>query len=466
MPEYQQTAALWARGVLQHEFGVAPKDMEFWMERTPDRSHGGATGFKPPPGVVVHRIPADKSIGSMMLAGELDAVLHYLSGRNLVDRSRADLTNHPDFKFLFPDPIAEGIRFYRKTGLLPINHQTVVRRDVFEKEPWVALNLIKAFNKANEIANERRVEHVADHLAAGLLSGDAKTPLIHHGVKANRKVIETIAQYSLEQALTPRLDQDRGTVRSERAGDVTAGRPARPFVRPSCGGMTSVVVSGTVGMARITGLWQRLRALVGHHRGQVALSIRTTIAALAALVLAQLLQLPLPLWAVLTAVIVTQLSVGRSLKATFDYLVGTVGGAIYGGAIGVLIPYSNEMALLLGLAIAVAPLALGRRDQSSLFRRADYRHHRGLDSDDDARDRALFGGGPHYRGRAGGLHRLLRFIPAVARKRPPFDRGRGRPHARTDGAGAERAARGLASKGSMSMRCTAFRTASARRWGN
>ena len=45
VPEYQQTAALWARGVLQHEFGVAPKDMEFWMERTPDRSHGGATGF-------------------------------------------------------------------------------------------------------------------------------------------------------------------------------------------------------------------------------------------------------------------------------------------------------------------------------------------------------------------------------------------------------------------------------------
>jgi 4,5-dihydroxyphthalate decarboxylase len=205
VPEYQQTAALWARGVLQHEFGVAPKDMEFWMERTPDRSHGGATGFTPPPGVVVHQIPADKSIGSMMLAGELDAVLHYLSGRNLVDRSRADLTNHPDFKYLFADPIAEGIRFYRKTGLLPINHQTVVRRELFENEPWVALNLVKAFNKANEIANERRVEHVADHVAAGLLSGDAKTALIHHGVKANRKVIETIAQYSLEQALTPRL---------------------------------------------------------------------------------------------------------------------------------------------------------------------------------------------------------------------------------------------------------------------
>ncbi len=205
VPEYQQTAALWARGVLQHEFGVAPKDMEFWMERTPEKSHGGATGFKPPPGVTVHQIPADKSIGAMMLAGELDAVLHYLVDRNLVDRSRADLASHPDFKFLFPDPIAEGIRYYRKTGLVPINHQAVVRRDVWEKEPWVVLNLIKAFNRANEIANAQRVAHVEDHLATGLLSGDARTPVIHHGVKANRKVIETIAQYSLEQDLTPRL---------------------------------------------------------------------------------------------------------------------------------------------------------------------------------------------------------------------------------------------------------------------
>jgi len=91
---------------------------------------------------------------------------------------------------------------------------------------------------------------------------------------------------------------------------------------------------------------------------QLALSIRVTIAALAALALAQLLQLPLPLWAVLTAVIVTQMSVGRSLKAAFDYLVGTLGGAIYGGAIAVSIPHTNEIALLAVLALAVAPLAL------------------------------------------------------------------------------------------------------------
>ena len=87
VPEYQQTAALWMRGVLQHEFGVKPSDMEFWMERNPSKSHGGATGFKPPPGVTVNQIPKDKNIGSMMMSGELDAVMFYLVDPNLIDRS-------------------------------------------------------------------------------------------------------------------------------------------------------------------------------------------------------------------------------------------------------------------------------------------------------------------------------------------------------------------------------------------
>src|SRR5262245_56728659 len=207
VPEYQQTAALWTRGVLQHEFGVEPKDMEFWMERPAALSHGGATGFQPPPGVTVHRVAEDKSLGSMMLAGELDAVIHYLVDPNLIDRSKADLKSHPDIKFRFPDPVAEGVRYYRKTGLFPINHMAVIRRDIFEKDPWIALNILKAFNRANELANAERLEHVEYHLATGLLSGDAKPTILHHGVKANRKVMEAIAQYSNEQGVTPRVVQ-------------------------------------------------------------------------------------------------------------------------------------------------------------------------------------------------------------------------------------------------------------------
>ena len=160
MPEYQQTAALWSRAALQHEFGVEPKDMEFWMERPPSRSHGGATGFKPPPGVTVNQIPLEKSIGSMMVSGELDAVIFYLLDPNLVDRSTIDLHSHPDIKPLFPDPWAEGVRYYRKTGLYPINHGMVIKRELAEKHPWAITNILKAFKQANDIAEKQRLEHV------------------------------------------------------------------------------------------------------------------------------------------------------------------------------------------------------------------------------------------------------------------------------------------------------------------
>ncbi len=210
VPEYQQTAALWARGVLQHDFGVKAQDMEFWMERPPERSHGGATGFAPPPGVTMHYIPADKDIGSMLVSGELHATLLYFGhGINLIDRTSIDLPNHPAIKPLFPDPVAEGIRFYKKTGIYPINHGMVVKREIYEKNPWVVLNLVKAFQQANEIANAERKEHVDYYLETGLLPREARAVLeksiLRHGFQANRKVLEAAAQWSNEQGLTPRL---------------------------------------------------------------------------------------------------------------------------------------------------------------------------------------------------------------------------------------------------------------------
>jgi uncharacterized membrane protein YccC len=89
----------------------------------------------------------------------------------------------------------------------------------------------------------------------------------------------------------------------------------------------------------------------------LGLAIRVTVAAVAAYVVASALHLLLPLWAVLTSLIVTQMSVGRSLKATRDYVLGTIGGALYGGAIAIMIPYSTEVGLLALLVLAVAPLA-------------------------------------------------------------------------------------------------------------
>lgn len=207
--EYQQTAALWIRGALQHEWGVRDRDMEFFMERTADKSHGGATGFAPPPGVTVHMLPQEKNIGLMMIDGELDAALHYRGWASSVNRSTTDLRSHPAITTLFPDPHAEGVRYYEKTGLYPINHGMCIKREILEKHPWVVLNLQRAFERAAAIADAERAEQADAHIDVGLLPVSAREALkkrvIRHGIVANRKVLETAAQYSLEQGLTPRL---------------------------------------------------------------------------------------------------------------------------------------------------------------------------------------------------------------------------------------------------------------------
>lgn len=216
VPEYQQTAALWTRGILQHEYGVHPSDMEFWMERLPHHSHAGAVAFTPPPGVTIHQIPHEKNIGEMMLAGELEATLLYVrddpasAQTNIeIDRSSIDLRRDPRIRPLFRDPFAEGSRFYKEYGFIPINHGMVIRRELAEKYPWAVLNIYKAFERANAIANEQRLRHAEYHLAAGLLGPNGedilRTSLVRHGIRANRKALETIARYSHEQGLTPRL---------------------------------------------------------------------------------------------------------------------------------------------------------------------------------------------------------------------------------------------------------------------
>jgi 4,5-dihydroxyphthalate decarboxylase len=207
--EYQQTGALWTRGALEHEWGVKSADCEWFMERTPELSHGGATGFKPPKGVTVHQIPADKSVASMMASGELHACVHYRGHKTIVNRSNLDLFNHPEVRTLFADPREEGIRYWKKTGVFPINHGMVIRRELAEKYPWIVINLVQAFNAANRIADAERIEHCEYHIATGLLPASARealrTTIVKHGVIANRQTLEAAALHSVEQGLTDRL---------------------------------------------------------------------------------------------------------------------------------------------------------------------------------------------------------------------------------------------------------------------
>jgi 4,5-dihydroxyphthalate decarboxylase len=207
VPEYIQTSALWTRGVLESEFAVATQDMTYFMERLPNRSHAGAIGFALP--AWVNRIPPDKSIGSMLVSGELDACMSYNRHSDVIDRSTVDLDNHPDIRPLFADNAAECARYYKKTGIYPINHGMVVKREIFEKNPWVAINIVKAFQKANEIAERERREQVHYHFETGLVPAEFRAtvarPLIAHGLRANREVLELAARQSNQQGLTPRV---------------------------------------------------------------------------------------------------------------------------------------------------------------------------------------------------------------------------------------------------------------------
>jgi len=111
-------------------------------------------------------------------------------------------------------------------------------------------------------------------------------------------------------------------------------------------------------MSRLAASWSRLRAWSATHGAELRLCVRSTTAAVLTLAAAQVLHLPIALWAVLTAVILTQISVGRSLKASMDYLVSTLGGAVYAGAIGAFVPHDNSLAVYAALALALAPAVL------------------------------------------------------------------------------------------------------------
>jgi 4,5-dihydroxyphthalate decarboxylase len=208
VPEYQMTSAIWSRGILQHEFDVAPNDIEWFMERMPDRSHGGATGFTPPKGLRLNQIPASSNIGEMMIDGTLDATLLYITDRNLVDRSRIELVGHPKVRHLFEDQAAERRRYYEKTGIYPINHVLIVRRSLLERYSWVALNLYNAFVAAKEALAQDAQASLQPLIETGALDPATVRTLrsdpMSYGLKEAGRVVEAIAQYQYEQGLTER----------------------------------------------------------------------------------------------------------------------------------------------------------------------------------------------------------------------------------------------------------------------
>jgi 4,5-dihydroxyphthalate decarboxylase len=212
--EYQQTAALWFRGTMEHDFGVSQFKVDWYMERTEELSHGGATGFKPMDGISFHRIPPDKSLASMLVSHELDAAPVSRAFRretNFIDRStriRAQDADWSKVRPLFKDRVAEGARFFRDHGFIPANHTYIILGPVYREHPWLAFNLYSAFVKAKEAFYAK----LPDMLPSALFFGPeylAQTRELFgqdpfpYGVEANRPLLETLINHSHEQGLTP-----------------------------------------------------------------------------------------------------------------------------------------------------------------------------------------------------------------------------------------------------------------------
>ena len=161
----------------------------------------------------------------MLIRGELDGSLHYLAENNLVDRSTVDVSGVT--RYLFPDPAAEGRRFYAKTGLYPINHTVVVRRSLLDSHPWIALNLYSAFVAAKEEIARAGKSYLQWYFESGLLDGGVKRTLAEHDPLAYGCQGRTPRARD-RRAIRPRTGPERapgrarGDLRAQHAGRLIA----------------------------------------------------------------------------------------------------------------------------------------------------------------------------------------------------------------------------------------------------
>ncbi len=211
---YQVSAIVWLRGILEHEYGVPHKSIEWFSEIDED------VEFIPPADLKLTRLDDSKSVEAMLVSGELDAVLH----PDLIDPF---IQKNPAVGRLFPDYKTQELNYFRKTGIFPIMHVMGLRREIVEQHPWVPVELYKAFEAAKAIGMKRmenpRIAPLAWYREAWeeqeeVLGSD---PWEYGLSDRNRHTLETLVGYSYEQGLMKQrlsletlfLDVDQGRKR-------------------------------------------------------------------------------------------------------------------------------------------------------------------------------------------------------------------------------------------------------------
>jgi 4,5-dihydroxyphthalate decarboxylase len=199
LPLYTQTAAIWARGHLAHQFGV-DLDTIRWVEGAVEKSGTHGKPHAPPllRPARVERNTSGEPLGALLARGEIDALIG--------SRKPEELGRHPDVARLFPNYRALERQLYQETRVFPIMHLVAIRRDLYERQRWIATSLYDAFEESKARARARM--RYAGSLSAMLpwliddleeldavFGGDA----FPYGIEANRATLQALVTYMVEQ---------------------------------------------------------------------------------------------------------------------------------------------------------------------------------------------------------------------------------------------------------------------------
>jgi 4,5-dihydroxyphthalate decarboxylase len=206
IPEWAQTAGIYARAYLQHQCGVPLRDIHWVQGGVNEAGRMEKVNLSLPPGILIEAVP-DRSLTAMLLNGDLDAMI---SARE----PDAFLAGDPRIKRLWPDSRPMEEAYYRETGIFPIMHVMVIKSSTLAPHPWIAMNLFEAFEEAKRnslrglaSATTSRIPVPWSQYAlrdARKVFGDDCWP---YGLEPNRRTMEAFLQYCCEQGVTDRKMQ-------------------------------------------------------------------------------------------------------------------------------------------------------------------------------------------------------------------------------------------------------------------
>ena len=204
IPEYQITAAVWSRGFLSDEYGVRAEDLNWYQGGMDDPGRKDKWPNNLPEGFPLYHLTGEQTINGMLASGELDAFIGPRTPKTYRDGKTPIRRLFENFEDVEKD-------YYRKTNIFPIMHPLGIRRSLYEKHPWIALNLYLAFEAAKKISQAEMLETAALKIghpwivsatqAAQSVMGPDIFP---YGVAASRQTLEAAIRYSTEQYMAVR----------------------------------------------------------------------------------------------------------------------------------------------------------------------------------------------------------------------------------------------------------------------